>query len=145
MFANEQRGVAVFMQFEKYLSPIKETTLNNGDTKDIIPKRYTPLTEVSFYILMALQEERHGYEIMQWAHTITDGEVELQGGTLYNSLARLERDGLIHMTREGDRRKYYHITEFGLKVLGIECVRLERIYKNSRDMTWKSKRPNKAG
>lgn len=131
------------MQVEKCISPLEETISEDGATKNIIPKQYIPLTEVSFYILMALREERHGYEVMQWAHAITDGEVKLQGGTLYNSLARLERDGLIRMTREEDRRKYYQITEFGLRVLQIECSRLERIYKNSRNMAWKRKRLSK--
>ena len=113
------------MQFEKYLSPFEETAQDVDETKDIIPKQYTPLTEVSFYILMALRE------------------VEVEGGTLYNSLARLEHDGLIHMTRKGDRRKYYHITALGVEVLRIECLRLKRIYKNSQNKVWKCKHPLK--
>lgn len=109
------------------------------DEKMEVTKQYAPLTEVSFYILMALCKERHGYEVMQWTNMITDGELELQGGTLYNSLARLEHNGLVEITREDDRRKYYQITPLGKKVLQAERMRLERLYTNSRDKIWRGR------
>ena len=104
-----------------------------------IPKQYAPLTEVCFYILMALRKECYGYEIMQWTETVTDGQVKLQGGTIYNSLSRLERDGLIRVSREEGSRKYYQITEMGEHVLLHESRRLERIHRNSHDKVWKNK------
>lgn len=107
--------------------------------KDCAPKRFS-LSETSFYILLALQEERYGYEIRQWVRRITDGEFELQAGTLYNSLARLERDGLIRLTREDDGRKYYSLTDLGRSLLHSECQRLHRAYQNSCNQVWKKRR-----
>lgn len=101
-----------------------------------VPKRLS-LSETSFYILLALQEERHGYEIRQWVHDVTDGEFELPSGTVYNSLTRLEAAGVIRMTREESRRKYYCLTELGEMLFHDECTRLHRIYQNSYNMLWK--------
>ena len=100
------------------------------------PKRFA-LSETSFYILFALQEERHGYEIRQWVHEVTDGEFKLPSGTVYNSLTRLEAVGVIKMTREENRRKYYCLTDRGKMLFHEECIRLHRIYQNSCNMVWK--------
>lgn len=96
------------------------------------PKAVSPMTEASFYVLLSLRQERHGYEITQWVRELTDGEVELQGGTVYNCLLRMERNGLIRVTLEKDRRKYYQLTETGEKALRFECLRLARMYQNSQ-------------
>ena len=40
------------------------------------------LTEVTFYILLALCEPRHGYAVMQFAAERTGGRLELGAGTL---------------------------------------------------------------
>lgn len=101
----------------------------------------SPLTETSFYILLSLKDgPRHGYEMIHWVRTFTDGEVELQGGTVYNCLLRMEREGLVRMVREETRRKYYALTEQGETVLRLECLRLERMYENSKNLPWKGKR-----
>lgn len=114
------------------------TQKENGQ---IHAKMASPLTETSFYILLSLKEgPRHGYEMIQWVRKFTDGEVELQGGTVYNCLLRMEREGLVSMVREETRRKYYALTEQGETVLHLECLRLERMYENSKNLPWKGKR-----
>lgn len=133
-----------FMQGEKESSFAEALETTEDKTKETIPRQYMPLTEVCFYVLMALREERHGYEIMQWVDSITGGALKLQGGTIYNSLSRLEHDELIELTRADDRRKYYRITATGKCVLQIEQKRLERIYQNSRDKVWKNKNIKKS-
>ena len=46
---------------------------------------------------------------------------------------RWKRDGLISFVREEEKRKIYHITDLGRKVLEIELKRIERLYRNSRE------------
>lgn len=57
------------------------------------------LTEVTFYILLALCEPRHGYAVMQFAAERTGGRLELGAGTLYGALGTLEKRGWIRAWR----------------------------------------------
>lgn len=56
-----------------------------------IKKVYVPMTETAFYILLCLQEERHGYSIVQKVEELTDGAVKLSPGTMYGSLSKMEK------------------------------------------------------
>ena len=60
-----------------------------------IKKVYVPMTETGFYILLCLLEESHGYGIVQKVESLTHGEIRLSPGTLYGSLSKMEKDGLI--------------------------------------------------
>ena len=95
-----------------------------------IQRFYVPMTETSFYILYALQNEMHGYGIMQYVKELTDDEVVLGAGTVYTSFNKMENDGLITMTRTENNRKFYIVTELGNEVLNLEIKRIERLYKN---------------
>lgn len=99
-----------------------------------IRKVYAPMTETSFYILLCLREPNHGYGIVQKVKEITDGEIVLTPGTMYGSLSKMEKDGLIKFVREEDKRKIYRITELGNEVLSIELARIERLYRNIKEM-----------
>ena len=99
-----------------------------------IRKVYVPMTETSFYILLCLREPNHGYGIVQKVKEITDGEIVLTPGTMYGSLSKMEKDGLIKFVREEDKRKIYQITELGNEVLSIELARIERLYRNIKEM-----------
>lgn len=99
-----------------------------------IRKVYVPMTETSFYILLCLREPNHGYGIVQKVKDITDGEIVLTPGTMYGSLSKMEKDGLIKFVREEDKRKIYRITELGNEVLSIELARIERLYRNIKEM-----------
>jgi len=89
------------------------------------------MTETGFYILFALQNEMHGYGIMQYVKELTDDEIVLGAGTVYTSFAKMEKDGLITLTRTENNRKFYIITELGKEVLSLEIKRIERLYKNT--------------
>ena len=103
------------------------------DTLDEKIRRvYVPMTETGFYILFCLQEEMHGYKISQTVSQMTGGEINISPGTMYASLAKMEKDGLIRFTREAEKRKYYLITELGTQVLDLELKRIQRLYHNSR-------------
>lgn len=95
-----------------------------------IKKVYVPMTETSFYILLCLKEEAHGYGIVKKTEKLTHGELKLSPGTLYGSLSKMEKDGLIHFVREEENRKIYCITELGTQVLDLEMKRIERLYKS---------------
>ncbi|MBY5033494.1 PadR family transcriptional regulator [Streptococcus gallolyticus] len=93
---------------------------------------YVPMTETAFYILFALQEENHGYDITQKTKQLTSGQVVISPGTMYGTLSKMEKDGLIRFVREENKRKIYRITDLGREFLNFELARIERLYKNSR-------------
>ena len=88
------------------------------------------MSETMFYILLSLQEERHGYGIMQHVKELTNNRITLGAGTIYQSLSKLEGDGLILSTKEIDRKKLYIISEVGKLILKEEAVRIQEIYQN---------------
>lgn len=98
-----------------------------------IRKVYVPMTETGFYILLCLQSPNHGYGIVQKVERMTEGEIRLSPGTMYGSLSKMEKDGLIAFVREEEKRKIYHITELGRQVLQLELKRIERLYRNSQE------------
>ena len=95
-----------------------------------IRKVYVPMTETGFYILMCLQEEMHGYNLVQKVERMTEGDIRISPGTMYGSLGKMEKDGLIEFIREEDKRKIYHITGLGKEVLDLEKKRIQRLFRN---------------
>lgn len=99
-----------------------------------------PLAPATFHILLALvDDERHGYAIMQEVAERTDGTVRLGAGTLYGALKRLLEGGLVAEGGEradpamGDeRRRYYRLTPFGLAVARAEARRLDAVVRAAR-------------
>ena len=98
-----------------------------------IKKVYVPMTETAFYILLCLKKPNHGYGIVQTVEKLTDGAIRLAPGTMYSSLSKMEKDGLIQFVREEDKRKIYQITELGMEVLQIELKRIERLYRIAQE------------
>ena len=99
-----------------------------------IKKVYVPMTETGFYILLCLREPNHGYGIGQKVKGITEGDIVLAPGTMYGSLTKMEKDGLIQFVREEEKRKIYSITDLGTEVLNLEMKRIARLYKNMKEM-----------
>ena len=97
---------------------------------DKIRRVYVPMTETGFYILFCLREEMHGYSIGQRVREMTDGAVIISAGTMYGTLSKMEKDGLIRFVREEEKRKLYCITELGTEVLNLEIERIKRLYRN---------------
>jgi len=54
----------------------------------------------------------------------------LGAGTVYQSLGKLESDGLIRAVREEDRKKYYVITPQGAQILSEEAARIREVYRH---------------
>ena len=98
-----------------------------------IKKVYVPMTETAFYILFCLQKANHGYGIVQMVEKMTDGAIRLAPGTMYGSLSKMEKDGVIRFIKEEDKRKIYEITELGLEILDTELNRIKRLYKITQE------------
>ncbi len=102
-----------------------------------IRKVYVPMTETGFYILLCLQQPMHGYGIVQQVEQLTDGEIRLSPGTMYGTLSKMEKDQLIRFVREEEKRKIYCITQLGREVLQLEMRRIERLFRNVKEVqTW---------
>ena len=83
------------------------------------------LTEVTFYILLALFKPMHGYAIMQFIEEKTFGRLILGAGTLYGAVNTLLDKGLIEPYGEaGKRTKEYIITPAGKEIALKEYHRL---------------------
>jgi DNA-binding PadR family transcriptional regulator len=94
-------------------------------------KIYVPMSETAFYILFSLQKPQHGYGIGLDVQKITNNEVSISPGTMYGTLSKMEKDGLIKLLREEEKRKIYQTTDLGKEILQIELNRIKRLYKNS--------------
>lgn len=86
------------------------------------------LTEVTFYILLALYEPKHGYAIMQFIEDRTNGRLLLGAGTLYGALNSLsEKKWIEPLGMAEGRKKEYKITELGKNVAEKELLRLQEL------------------
>ena len=105
------------------------------------PRELLPLTTATFHILLILAGgEQHGYSIMQEVEASTDGQVKLGPGTLYSAIKRLRNEGLIEESDErpdpaldDERRRYYRLTGFGMRVARAESQRLEQLVRAAHD------------
>ncbi len=95
-------------------------------------EKYIPMTETAYYILLALSKERHGYGIKGHVDSLTGGRLILGAGTIYGTLSKMEKDGLIRPVSEHDRRRTYIITHTGTQILGMEVERLHELVENAR-------------
>lgn len=93
-------------------------------------RKFLPLTEATYYIMLALTETLHGYVVMQKVEQISQGTVKVGPGTLYGVFDTLEKGGLIAMVKEEDRRKSYVLTPKGKSVLANQIRRLEIMTNN---------------
>ena len=99
------------------------------------PEALVPLSPAVFHILLALADgEKHGYAIMQEVSARTGGAMRMGPGTLYGSIQRMLKDGLVIESQDRsdpvhgeERRRYYRLTGFGQRVLQAEARRLEQL------------------
>ncbi len=99
-----------------------------------------PLTAPVFQILLSLvDDDLHGYALIQDIRQRTDGEVSLTASTLYAAVKRLVTVGLISETtrprgeKDDPRRRYYAISPAGRATLRAEAARLERLTLMARE------------
>lgn len=95
-----------------------------------IKKTYLPMTETAFYILLALTEPRHGYGISKFVTELTEGRIKLGSGTIYGTLTKMQRDKIIAVFDDSDKRIIYEITELGRSVLTAEAERIALLHRD---------------
>lgn len=93
-------------------------------------EQFQNLTEPMYYILLALAEERHGYDIMKSITEMTEGLVNVGPGTLYPLLSRFQKEDLILQISKDSRKKTYILTEKGRGLLEEEFNRLKRLVED---------------
>ncbi len=101
------------------------------------PEAMLPLTPAVFHILLALADgEKHGYGIMKEVTQRTEGSMRMGPGTLYGSIGRMLASGLVEASDErpaaemdDERRRYYRLSDFGLRVAEAESRRLTQLLR----------------
>ena len=58
-----------------------------------------------YYLIFCLQQPQHGYGISQQVRQMTGGELIISAGTMYGTLSKMEKDGLIAFEREEEKRE----------------------------------------
>lgn len=97
--------------------------------------KFLPLTETTYYILLALLEPSHGYAVMQKIEKLSEGQVRIAAGTLYGAFENLAGRKLIQPVESNDpRRKAYKTTGQGKKILMQDCKRMEHMIALTKDM-----------
>jgi transcriptional regulator len=75
-------------------------------------------------------EATHGWGISQRVQQLSNGEFEMNQGSLYPALQRLEKNGLITsdwgVTDNNRQARYYRITTAGRRALGTELESWKR-------------------
>jgi DNA-binding PadR family transcriptional regulator len=96
-----------------------------------------PMRSVDFLVLLMLaQGERHGYGIMQDVLEHTEGDLELEAGSLYRTIRRLSDEKLLEEAArrpapdlDDERRRYYRLTPYGRRVVSAEAARLRSLVR----------------
>ncbi|MBO1910528.1 PadR family transcriptional regulator [Sporosarcina sp. 6E9] len=94
-------------------------------------KTYLPMTETAFYILLSLKVPRHGYGIIKHVEELTGGRLVLGSGTIYGTLTKMQRDGIISVYSDELRKKVYEVTDIGKILMQHEIARLKELHKNA--------------
>ena len=98
-------------------------------------EKFKTLTEQMFYVLLCLQEECCGNDILLRIPEMTSGRVSVGSGTLYNLLEQFLEEQMIIETKVEGRKRSYQITEKGLSMLRQEYERLNAQAEDYRRFT----------
>ncbi|EKO1913211.1 PadR family transcriptional regulator [Clostridium botulinum] len=86
------------------------------------------LTDSAFYILASVIEEKHGYLIMKVIEKFTNNEVVIGPASLYTTLKKLLKAGLVELNSNVDEnKKVYKITNKGREMLIKEINRKKQM------------------
>ena len=98
---------------------------------------------LSLMILSLLSREpMYGYQIVTTVRQDSNGVFDWKEGSLYPSLHKLERDGLVRGKWQGKsgsrRRKYYQLTEAGRAALAKKIESWQQLCRNINQVLEKS-------
>jgi DNA-binding PadR family transcriptional regulator len=89
-----------------------------------------PMTEAMYYVLLALMNPNHGYQLMHSITEVSNGRLNMGPGTLYGVLSRMQKEGLIVLEEDDGRRKTYKVTTEGKFALRTEYNRLRNMVRD---------------
>jgi len=112
-------------------------------SKDKIINNYLPMTETAFYILLSLCKPRHGYGIILKVQDLTKGRIKLGSGTVYGTLSKMQRDGIVSIYSNEERKIVYEITETGKELMYFEIERIKELNKNALELEGKFHEQNR--
>ncbi|MBQ2800094.1 MAG: helix-turn-helix transcriptional regulator [Lachnospiraceae bacterium] len=92
------------------------------------------LTEPMYYILLSMQEESCGVDIMRKVESISKGRIKVGAGTLYGLLDKFLMAGIIQETKVEGRKRSYIITLKGMEMLRKEYERLAVMIKDGEQV-----------
>ena len=73
----------------------------------------------------------HGYDIARWIQQTSEDALQVEEGSLYPALYRMERRGWIRshwgVSQNNRRARYYELTQTGRKQLEAESANWERL------------------
>lgn len=98
--------------------------------------KLSPLTEATFYVLLAVQKKIHGYGIIKSVEELTNGRIVLAAGTLYGALTNLQKHKCIELvsTSKSRRKKEYQSTQLGTELLQYEINRIRSMIIHAEQM-----------
>lgn len=90
------------------------------------------MREPTLLLLTALTAgPRHGYALIHAVSELSAGRVNLKPGSLYGTLDRLAREGLVQESGsevvEGRHRRYYELSQAGADALAAHVARLQAV------------------
>lgn len=98
-------------------------------------EKFKTLTQQMFYVLLCLQKERCGIELLELIPELTEGRVTVGSGTLYDLLEAFLEAGMIRETKCEGRRRSYVITPHGQNKLAEEYERIDMQARDYRRLT----------
>lgn len=87
-------------------------------------QKFKTLTEQMFYVLLCLEKECCGTQILLRIEEMTEGRVTVGSGTLYNLLEEFLSCRMIEESRAEGRKRYYVLTDKGKECLYQEYARI---------------------
>ncbi len=100
-------------------------------TIEKVIKAYIPMTETAYYILLSLSSPRHGYGIIKFVEELTQGRIRLGSGTVYGTLTKMQKDGIITVYSDEERKTVYRVTPLGSQLIRTEIERVKKLYSDT--------------
>lgn len=94
-------------------------------------KSFLPMSETAFYILLSLSVPRHGYGIIKHVEDLTKGRIKLGSGTIYGTLSKMQKAGIIIVYSDEHRKTIYEITAIGKELMKREIERIKELNNNA--------------
>lgn len=99
-----------------------------GDIKMKISKELSTGTIPMMVLSVLKSEDMYGYKIIKTLELRSDNVFSLKEGTLYPILHSMEKENVLESywdVSTGRKKKYYHITKKGLKLLESKAAEFE--------------------